>query len=70
MSENNYISIKGARVNNLKNIDVDIPRNRSPGYPGFVLGNVLTRFGRRKPFLSGRQITLRRPGTPFIILIW
>ena len=25
MSENNYISIKGARVNNLKNIDVDIP---------------------------------------------
>ena len=24
MSENNYISIKGARVNNLKNIDVDI----------------------------------------------
>ena len=24
MSENNYISIKGARVNNLKNIDVDL----------------------------------------------
>ena len=28
MSENKNISIKGARVNNLKNIDVDIPRNK------------------------------------------
>ena len=28
MSESNYISIKGARVNNLKNIDIDIPRNK------------------------------------------
>ncbi len=28
MSESNYISIKGARVNNLKNIDVNIPRNK------------------------------------------
>ncbi len=28
MSENKYISIQGARVNNLKNIRVDIPRNR------------------------------------------
>ncbi len=28
MSESNYISIKGAKVNNLKNIDVDIPRNK------------------------------------------
>ena len=28
MSEANYISIKGAKVNNLKNIDVDIPRNK------------------------------------------
>lgn len=28
MSENNYISIKGGRVNNLKNIDVNIPRNK------------------------------------------
>ena len=28
MSESNYISIKGAKVNNLKNIDVSIPRNK------------------------------------------
>ena len=28
MSENKHISIKGARVNNLKNIDVTIPRNK------------------------------------------
>lgn len=28
MSESKYISIKGARVNNLKNIDVEIPRNK------------------------------------------
>ena len=28
MTENNSILIKGARVNNLKNIDVEIPRNR------------------------------------------
>ena len=28
MSESNYISIKGAKVNNLKNIDVNIPRNK------------------------------------------
>ena len=28
MSESNYISIKGAKVNNLKNIDINIPRNK------------------------------------------
>ena len=28
MSENNSIFIKGARVNNLKNINVEIPRNK------------------------------------------
>ena len=28
MEENKYISIKGARVNNLKNVSVDIPRNK------------------------------------------
>ncbi len=28
MSQEKYISIKGARVNNLKNVDVDIPRNK------------------------------------------
>ena len=27
MSEDKYIRVKGARVNNLKNIDVTIPRN-------------------------------------------
>ena len=28
MSEEKYISVKGARVNNLKNIEVDIPRGK------------------------------------------
>lgn len=28
MSENNSIFIKGARINNLKNIDVEIPRDK------------------------------------------
>ena len=28
MSESSYISIKGAKVNNLKNISIDIPRNK------------------------------------------
>lgn len=28
MSEKNKITIKGARVNNLKNVDVEIPRNK------------------------------------------
>ena len=28
MSEDKYISVKGARVNNLKNVEVDIPRNK------------------------------------------
>ena len=28
MSESNSIFIKGARVNNLKNIDVEIPRDK------------------------------------------
>lgn len=35
MSESNYISIKGAKVNNLKNIDVDIPRNKLVVITGF-----------------------------------
>ena len=29
MAENTSIIIKGARVNNLKNIDVEIPRNQT-----------------------------------------
>lgn len=28
MTDSKYISIKGAKVNNLKNIDVNIPRNK------------------------------------------
>ena len=28
MSEDKYISVKGARVNNLKNVEVNIPRNK------------------------------------------
>lgn len=28
MTDSKYISIKGTRVNNLKNIDVNIPRNK------------------------------------------
>ena len=28
MLENNYINIEGARVHNLKNIDLKIPRNK------------------------------------------
>ncbi|KAA6305969.1 UvrABC system protein A, partial [termite gut metagenome] len=28
MSDSKYISIKGAKVNNLKSIDVDMPRNK------------------------------------------
>ena len=28
MTDSKYISIKGARLNNLKNIDVNIPRNK------------------------------------------
>ena len=28
MSDSKYISIRGAKVNNLKDINVDIPRNK------------------------------------------
>lgn len=38
MTENNSILIKGARVNNLKNIDVEIPRNRFVVITGFSEG--------------------------------
>ena len=33
MSESNSIFIKGARVNNLKNIDVEIPRDKLVAIP-------------------------------------
>ena len=48
MSETNYISIKGAKVNNLKNIDVNIPRNKLvPDCP--VRGNRLWHSIRSMP---------------------
>ena len=34
MSENNSIFIKGARINNLKNIDVDVPLHKIVGSAG------------------------------------
>ena len=49
MSDSKYISIKGAKVNNLKNIDVDIPRNK------LVVG-------RGDPALPGQCPQLRRAG--------
>ena len=39
MSETNYISIKGAKVNNLKNIDVNIPRNKLVSIRSMPKGN-------------------------------
>lgn len=45
MSENKHISIKGARVNNLKNIDVDIPRNK------LVVITGLSGWGNRRSLL-------------------
>lgn len=45
MSENKHISIKGARVNNLKNIDVDIPRNKLVVITGLSgSGEIVARF--------------------------
>ena len=44
MSENKHISIKGARVNNLKNIDVDIPRNKLVVITGLRFGEIVARF--------------------------
>ena len=37
MTDSKYISIKGARVNNLKNIDVNIPRNKPVSYTHLTL---------------------------------
>lgn len=44
MSENKHISIKGARVNNLKNIDVDIPRNKLVVITGLSGSEIVARF--------------------------
>ena len=44
MSENKHISIKGARVNNLKNIDVDIPQQACRDHRTIRFGEIVARF--------------------------
>ena len=60
MSESNYISIKGAKVNNLKNIDVNIPRNKLVVITGLsgsgkssLAFDTLYAEGQRRPPISG-----------------
>lgn len=50
MSESNSIFIKGARVNNLKNIDVEIPRDKLVVITGAV-GGVENHRWRSIPFM-------------------
>ena len=52
MTDSKYISIKGARVNNLKNIDVNIPRNKLVVITGLSgSGKSIARF--RHPLCRG-----------------
>ena len=73
MSENNYISIKGARVNNLKNIDVNIPRNKLVVITGLsgsgkssLAFDTLYAEGQRR---SGRSFMVK-PGLPMPASFW
>ena len=54
MSESNSIFIKGARVNNLKNIDVEIPRNKLTVITG-MSGSGKSSFGVRYDFRWGTK---------------
>ena len=67
MSETNYISIKGARVNNLKNIDVNIPRNKLVVITGLsgsgkssLAFDTLYAEGQRR-YVEGKPFCIRPP---------
>ena len=56
MSESDSILIKGARVNNLKNIDVEIPRNKLVVITGLSgSGKSTTSRAYRPPSPSNRR---------------
>lgn len=60
MTDSKYISIKGARVNNLKNIDVNIPRNKLVVITGpFRFRKIIARF--RHPLCRGTASLRGKP---------